>query len=171
MCNRTDRIGTLERLASRRGLYAARQLEEGRVSAEPVRILVLYSHPLLGEGLGRMLADEPGLAVEAVSLDNPAALEAALADVPAAIIVEEGGPVDVAEIVRRSTCPVVIDVDITSADAWTLSRRTIRSRPEEVVEAVLAAIRERSREGAGSGRGRGGGASSRPRVRPATIRG
>jgi len=38
------------------------------VSPVVVRVLLLYSHPLMGEGLGRMLGAEPGLDVEAVDV-------------------------------------------------------------------------------------------------------
>ena len=38
------------------------------MSPDPVRVLVLYSHPLMGEGLGRMLAAEPGITVDAVDI-------------------------------------------------------------------------------------------------------
>ena len=40
------------------------------------------------------------------------------------IVVEEGGAVDAADVVRRSNCPLVLDVDITTTRAWTLRRET-----------------------------------------------
>ena len=108
---------------------------------EPVRVLVLYSHPLLGEGLERMLAAEAGFVVDAVEASTAAAVDAALARDPAVIVVEAGSSVDAADIVRRTTCAVVINVDITSALASTLRRESIRSRPEEVVAAIRSALR------------------------------
>ena len=105
-----------------------------------MRVLVLFSHPLLGEGLGRMLAGEPGIAVETVDVARPADVEAAIAAEPAVIVLEEGGPLDAAELVRRSSCPVVLDVDITTASAWRLRRETIASRPDDVIAAVRAAL-------------------------------
>src|SRR5512146_1428498 len=84
------------------------------VTPGAVRVLVLYSHPLMGEGLGRMLASEPGIEVESADVSVASAVEAALALAPDVIIVEEGGPLDAADIVRRSTCSVVLDVDITT---------------------------------------------------------
>jgi hypothetical protein len=60
---------------------------------------------------------------------------------PAAIVVEEGGRIDAVEVIRRTRSPIVIGVDIGSADAWTLRRSAIRSGPDEVIDAILDAIR------------------------------
>ncbi|MEW6225059.1 MAG: hypothetical protein AB1627_10575 [Chloroflexota bacterium] len=119
---------------------------------DPVRVLVLYSHPLMGEGLERMLSTEPGMVVYAVDIAEPAAVDAALASEPAVIVVEEGGRVDAADVVRRSSCPVVLDVDITTTRAWALRRESLCSRPDE----FLAAIRE-AVGGAARPAGHGGG--------------
>jgi DNA-binding NarL/FixJ family response regulator len=121
------------------------------VSPEPVRVLVLYSHPLMGEGLGRMLAAEPDMIVDAVDGADAQAVDAALARTPAIVVVEEGGALDAAEIVRRSQCPVVLDVDITTTSAWTLRREVISSRPDE----FLAAIRNLAAGRAGADRADG----------------
>lgn len=115
------------------------------MSPEPVRILVLYSHALLGEGLGRMLEDEPDVVVDAVDATQPEAVAAALAGEPAVIVVEEGGAIDAAEIVRRSRCSLVLDVDITTSSAWTLRRETLASKPDEFLAAIRTAVRSRAR--------------------------
>lgn len=115
------------------------------MSPEPVRILVLYTHALLGEGLGRMLQDEPDVTVDAVDVTQPEAVAAALAGEPAVIVVEEGGAIDAAEIVRRSRCGLVLDVDITTSDAWTLRRETLASKPDEFLAAIRSAVRARVR--------------------------
>ena len=112
------------------------------MTAGPDRVVVLYSHPLLGEGLGRMLAAEPGIVVTTVSLDTIATLDDALAGRPDVVVFEEGGPIGVLEVLRRSGATVVIDVDITSSTAWTLKRQPLRSDPEE----VLAAIRDAGKQ-------------------------
>lgn len=112
------------------------------MSAAPLRILLLYSHPLMGEGLERMLADEPGVMVDAVDVSEPGALDAALAREPAVIVVEEGGAVDAADVVRRSSCPLVLDVDITTTRAWTLRRESLCSRPDEFLATIRAAVRD-----------------------------
>lgn len=111
------------------------------MSPEPVRVLVLYSHPLMGEGLGHMLAAEQDVVVDAVDIADPGAVDAAIAREPAVIVVEEGGAVDAAEVVRRSNCPVVLDVDITTTRAWTLRRETLSSRPDEFLAAIRSVVR------------------------------
>lgn len=138
--------------------------------AEPVRVLVLYSHPLMGEGLGRMLAAEPGIVVYAADVAAPDAVDEALAAEPAVIVVEEGGAVDAAEVVRRSHCSLVVDVDITTANAWTLRREEVSSRPDDFLAAIREAVNQQARTtrhcpGAG---GDGRRSTERP-VRPAPV--
>lgn len=113
-----------------------------------VRVLVLYSHSLLGEGVSRMLAEDPGLDVTAVDLASVCDRDAALAADPDVIVLEEGGALDAADLLRRTHCRVVVDVDISSAEASTLRRSTIRSRPDD----VIAAVRRAARSGRVAGR-------------------
>jgi chemotaxis response regulator CheB len=110
------------------------------VSLQPVRVLVLYSHPLMGEGLGRMLAEEPGVSVDAVDCACADAVTAALATEPSVIVVEEGGALDAADVMRRSSCPVVLDVDITTTRAWTLRREILSTRPDDFMAAIRQAV-------------------------------
>ena len=110
------------------------------MSPDPVRVLLLYSHPLMGEGLQKMLAAEPGIVVDAVDIGCRDAMDAAIALDPDVIVVEEGGPVDAAEVVRRSNCPVVLDVDITTTRAWTLRRETLSTRPDDFMAAIRGIV-------------------------------
>jgi hypothetical protein len=105
--------------------------------------VVLYSHPLLGEGLGRMLAAEPGLLVTTVNLGTIEALEEALSGAPDVVVFEEGGPIGLLDVLRRSGASVVIDVDITSSTAWTFRRQPVRSAPDEVLAAIRDALASR----------------------------
>jgi DNA-binding NarL/FixJ family response regulator len=117
------------------------------LSSEPdqVRVLVLYSHPLMGEGLERMLAAEPGVVVNAVDIAETDAVTAALAAEPEVIVLEEGGAVDAADVVRRSHASLVLDVDITTTSAWTLRRESLSSRPDDFLAAIRAAIGRHAR--------------------------
>jgi DNA-binding NarL/FixJ family response regulator len=110
------------------------------VCAQPVRVLVLYSHPLMGEGLEQMLADEPGVTVLAVDAGDTAGVKAALDAEPSVIVLEEGGPLDAADVMRRSACPVLLDVDITTTRAWALHREALSTRPEDFLAAVRALV-------------------------------
>jgi hypothetical protein len=92
-----------------------------------------------------MLADEPDLAVTTVSLDSIDGLEEALAGDPDVVVFEEGGPVGILDVLRRSGATVIVDVDITSSTAWTLQRHELRSAPDEVLGAVREALAVRSR--------------------------
>jgi DNA-binding NarL/FixJ family response regulator len=103
-----------------------------------MRVLVLYSHPLLGQGLERMLAAESGVTVDAVDIAETDAVTAALASEPAVVVLEEGGNVDAADVVRRSHCCLVLDVDITAANGFSLRRETFAAGPD----ALLATIRQ-----------------------------
>jgi len=132
------------------------------VPHEPVRVLVLYSHPLMGEGLGRMLASEPGVIVDAVDVTDAPRMEAALATDPAVIVVEEGGAVDAAEIMRRSNCPIVLDVDINTTRAWTLRRETLGSRPDDFMAAIRSVVGTSSPAGHPPGSGPRIGSQERP---------
>jgi DNA-binding NarL/FixJ family response regulator len=114
------------------------------VTAVPDRVVVLYSHQLLGEGLARMLEAEPGLVVTTVSQGTIEALDEALACNPDVVVFEEGGPIAMLDVLRRSGASVVIDVDITSSTAWTLRRQALRSAPEEVLAAIRDALAGRT---------------------------
>jgi hypothetical protein len=127
---------------------------------------VLYSHPLMGEGLERMLSAEPGIVVYAVDIAEPAAVDEALAGDPAVIVVEEGGRVDAADVVRRSSCPVVLDVDITTTRAWALRRESLCSRPDEFLAVIREAVGGAARDGNGAEPGR----LDEPVRRPASER-
>lgn len=119
----------------------------------PDRVVVLYSHPLLGEGLGRMLAAEPGLLVTTVDLGTIEALDEALAANPNVVVFEEGGPIGILDVLRRSGVSMVVDVDINSSTAWTIQRHELLSAPDEVLGAIRDALASRhgifGREGAG----------------------
>jgi chemotaxis response regulator CheB len=131
------------------------------VNADRLKVLVLYRHPLLGEGLERMLAAEGALEVTAVRGDANDAVAQALAIEPEVIVLEEGGPLAAAEILGRTGCPVVIDVDIASSQAWTYRRDAIRSRPDDVLAAIVAGVTEPAKEPRTRGR--------RPRLHPAVV--
>jgi hypothetical protein len=94
----------------------------------------------MGEGLGRMLAAEPGLQVDAVDVAQQGLVDAAIASEPDVIILEEGGALDAADIVRRSTCSVVLDVDITTTNAWTLRREALSTRPDDFLASLRCAV-------------------------------
>ena len=105
----------------------------------------------MGEGLGKMLAAEPGVTVDAVEIGITEAVDAAIARDPDVIVVEEGGAVDAADVVRRSNCPVVLDVDITTTRAWTLRRETLSTRPDDFLAMIRSIVGHSGHPGPGPG--------------------
>jgi hypothetical protein len=55
-----------------------------------VRVVILYLHPLLGEGLARLLAAEPGIDVTAVAEGDVTGATVALAGRPDVVVEERG---------------------------------------------------------------------------------
>jgi len=98
----------------------------------------------MGEGLERMLIDEAGVVVDAVDVRSAAAVDAALANHPSVIVVEEGGGIDAVDVARRSSCSLVLDVDITTTSAWTLRRESLSSRPDEFLATIRNALADQS---------------------------
>jgi DNA-binding NarL/FixJ family response regulator len=56
--------------------------------APVVRIVILYLHPLLGEGLASLLSAEPGIVATAVARSDPGATSQAMLTQPDLIVVE-----------------------------------------------------------------------------------
>jgi DNA-binding NarL/FixJ family response regulator len=84
-------------------------------AAAPIRVVILYVHPLLGEGLARLLAAEPGIAASAISSDDALGTAAALTSRPDAVIIEHRGDGASLTLPGDVTVPLVLDVDIAGA--------------------------------------------------------
>jgi hypothetical protein len=116
--------------------------------SDPVKVLVLYDHPLLGEGLGALMASVPELAVERVAMGDPDAMERALASDAAVVILEEGGPVGLVDLLRASRCRAIVDVSISTSQAWTIHREAISPDPESLIDRIISACLGDRREAA-----------------------
>jgi DNA-binding NarL/FixJ family response regulator len=79
-----------------------------------VRVVILYAHPILGEGLARLLGAEPGVAAVAMSEFDATSMASALASRPDVVIVESSDPDDLRAIPSRRDrdWPLVLHVDI-----------------------------------------------------------
>jgi hypothetical protein len=104
-----------------------------------VKVLVLYDHPLLGEGLGALMASVPELDVERVAMGDPDAMERALASEADVVILEEGGPVGLVDLLRDSHCRAIVDVSISTSQAWTIRREAISPDPDSLIDRIIAA--------------------------------
>ncbi len=103
------------------------------------RVLVLYRHPLLGQGLAELLSREAGLDIRSVDEGDAEALRDALTGQPDVIVFEEGGSVQALDMLRQSGCPLLIDVSIASSDTWAIRRDSLGTVPDHLAEAILAA--------------------------------
>ncbi len=107
--------------------------------SDPVKVLVLYDHPLLGEGLGALMASVPDLEVERVAMGDPDAMERAIASDADVVILEEGGPVGLVDLLRDSRCRAIVDVSISTSQAWTIRREAIAPDPDSLIDRIIAA--------------------------------
>jgi hypothetical protein len=107
--------------------------------SDPVRVLVLYDHPLLGEGLSALLALVPDLQVEQIAMGDADAMERAIAADADVVILEEGGPVGLLDVLRGSRCRAIVDVSISTSQAWTIRREEILPDPEWLIDRIVGA--------------------------------
>ncbi len=103
----------------------------------PPAVVILYRHPLLGEGIGRIVLAETGAPVTVVPAGDRAAVAAALALAPAVIIVE--GPQALSERDLAELDPGAVLIDVGAA----MSTGTARPAPGASLECILSAIRNR----------------------------
>jgi len=107
--------------------------------SDAVKVLVLYDHALLGEGLGALMASVPDLEVVRVAMGDPDAMERAIAANADVVILEEGGPLGLVDLLRQSNCRAIVDVSISSSRAWTIRREEIEPDAESLVDRIIAA--------------------------------
>lgn len=102
----------------------------------PISVLILYTHPLLGEGLAEMLAADPSLDVVAIPAGDAERTECALATSPQVIIFERGNPDRAVEILERVPNALIIDVGIGPGPTFTYRRDEISAWPDALIEAI-----------------------------------
>jgi hypothetical protein len=107
--------------------------------SDPVKVLVLYDHPLLGEGLGALMASVPELEVERVAMSDPDAMERSIASGADVVILEEGGPVGLVDLLHDGRCRAIVDVSISTSQAWTIRREAISPDPDSLIDRIISA--------------------------------
>lgn len=107
----------------------------------PKRVVILYSHPLLGEGIARLLGDGHDLEVHLVEVNDLEAAESALSGGPDVVILERSSPLQALELLRIAPAALLIDVGLDAGPSWAYHRDELSPRPDE----ILRAIRERRR--------------------------
>ena len=113
-----------------------------------VSVVILYTHPLFGEGIARLLAAEPGIDVTPVAASDVERAATSLALAPDVVIFERGDPDTATDILRFAPSALVIDVSLSPGPTFTYERHEIQAQPEVILEAIRQASSHR-----GSGQG------------------
>jgi hypothetical protein len=107
-----------------------------------VRVVILYLHPLLGEGLARLLAAEPGIDVTAVREDDVTGTAVALAGRPDVVVEERGDGARSARCLEPGFVPLRLFIGIDgTGSAGDGDPMTVD--PELIVRAVRTLKRRR----------------------------
>ena len=101
-----------------------------------VTVVVLYMHPLFGEGIARLLSGEPNLAVTPLDASDPAQSEHILALAPDVVVFERGDPDTATDILRYAPSALVIDVSLSPGPTFTYQRHEIQAQPDVILEAI-----------------------------------
>ena len=107
--------------------------------SDAVKVLVLYDHPLLGEGLSALMASVSDLEVERIAMREDGAMERALAFDADVVVLEEGGPVGLIDLLRSTNCKAIVDVSISTSQAWAIRREEISPDPESLIDRIVGA--------------------------------
>lgn len=99
-------------------------------------IAVLYCHALLGEGIARLLAAEPGADVEYATCAEPERVEAALAGQPDVVVVERCPSFDTMQVLGQVPDALVIDIGIGPGPTWVYRRQEIPGDPNAILRLV-----------------------------------
>ncbi len=101
-----------------------------------ISVVILYTHPLLGEGIAKLLSAEPGLTVTPVPSRDLAAAEAALAAVPDVVIFERSDPLQAIDLLRFAPDALLIDVGMDAGPTFSYHREEIPAKPEGILRAI-----------------------------------
>lgn len=105
-------------------------------SNAPVSIVVLYSHALLGEGIGQLLAAEPGVRVAYVSCAQPQPLDRVATHRPEMLVVERCGCFDPPQLLDRFPGALVIDIGLGPGPTCVYRRQEIPGDPLAILQLV-----------------------------------
>ncbi len=106
------------------------------MASRRITVVVLYTHPLLGEGVEKMLATEDGFDVIAVPLADIEAAERALAAEPEVVVFERNAPLEAIDVLKFTPNALLIDVGMDAGPTWTYHREQISAQPEGIFEAI-----------------------------------
>ena len=110
--------------------------EEIMAAPSSLSIVILYCHALLGEGIGRLLASEPGASVTYIACSDPDCVTQAVAARPSVVLVERCGAFDALQVVAVFPDALVIDFAIGPGPTWAYRRQEIPGNPAAIVDLV-----------------------------------
>ena len=101
------------------------------------RVVILYEHPLLGEGLERLLRPEADLQVELVHIDSVDVARCALDPSPDVVILERCASVQALDLLRLAPGALFIDVGLDAGPSWAYRRDELSPQPEDILRAIV----------------------------------
>ena len=104
--------------------------------AQRVTVVILATHPLLGEGLAKMLGCAPELSVSHVAADDMPSVEEALAACPDVVIVERNTTFAASDLLRFAPDALLIDVGMDNGHAFSVKREEIPAQPDGILTAI-----------------------------------
>jgi DNA-binding NarL/FixJ family response regulator len=105
-------------------------------AARCATIVILYRHPLFGEGIARLLAMEPDMEIISVASEDAVAMAQSLSLTPDVVIFERGDPDTAVEVLRAVPEALVIDVDLNPGPTFAYHREEIQTQPDGIVRAI-----------------------------------
>jgi hypothetical protein len=120
---------------------------EASVPAQARRVVILYSHPLLGEGLAHLLGGDHSLSVELVRIDDEPDLEIALAGSPDVVIVERNMALKAIDLLRVAPSALLIDVGLDAGPSFSYRREELSPQPDEILRTIRRASAGRAARG------------------------
>jgi len=103
---------------------------------ENLRVAVIYSHPLLGEGIGRMLAAEPDLDVSQAAYDDAVSTTAVVAGAQDVVVLERNCQISAIDILQASPDTLVVEMSLHPGATWAYRRQEIPNRPESILALI-----------------------------------
>jgi hypothetical protein len=114
---------------------------EASVPAQARRVVILYSHPLLGEGLAHLLGSDRDLSVELVHVEDESEAEAALSGrlaelCPDVVIVERSMAVSAIDLLALAPNALLIDVGLDAGPSFSYRREELSPQPDEILRTI-----------------------------------
>lgn len=116
------------------------------------RVVILYSHPLLGEGLEHLLRADRDLTVQLVHVESEDEAEAALSGClldhcPDVVIVERSMAVKAIDLLSVAPSALLIDVGLDAGPSFSYRREELSPQPDEILRTIRRGFPGRSLRG------------------------